>query len=65
MRSVTVDLLGDGLPAPTVVEGTDLRAIAALRFRPAVAGTLELQLRATDAAGCAAATGLRREVRVR
>lgn len=65
VTAVTVDLLGDGLAAPTVVRGDDLRDVVALRFQPAKRGQFEVQIRAVDAAGCEAATGVRRDVEVR
>lgn len=57
-----VDPLGDGLPAPTVVRGEDLRPVLALAFRPTARGTFSVQVRAVDADGCEGATGLRRDL---
>lgn len=57
-----VDPLGDGLAAPTVVTGADLRLVVALAFTPEKAGTYSVQVRARDEAGCEGATGLRRDV---
>jgi hypothetical protein len=62
--ALDVDLLGDGVEAPTRVTGNDLRPVLALAFLPALPGTFELQLRARDASGCEGATGLRRDVTV-
>jgi hypothetical protein len=61
---VVIDLMGDGLAAPTTVQGVDLRPVVGLVFRPEARGTFELQLRATDACGREGVTGLKREVRV-
>lgn len=60
--ALDVDLLGDGLVAPTQLRGEDLRAVVGLRFTPARSGVYGLQVLATDAAGCVGATGLRRDV---
>lgn len=57
-----VDLLGDGVAAPTIVTGDDLRLVVALAFTPEKAGTYSVQVRAVDEAGCEGATGLRRDV---
>lgn len=57
-----VDPLGDGLPAPTVVRGEDLRDVVALKFLPEARGSFELQMRVTDSAGCVGLTGLRRDL---
>lgn len=61
---VVIDLMGDGLAAPTTVQGEDLRPVVGLVFRPETRGTFELQLRATDACGHEGVTGLKREVRI-
>lgn len=64
ITTLEIDLLGDGLPAPTQIHADDLRDIAAVRFRPARAGRFELQVRVTDAAGCTGATTVRRVIDV-
>ena len=65
VTQVVIDLMGDGLPAPTTVRGEDLRDVVGLVFKPAKAGTFELQIRATDACGREGQTGLKRMVEVR
>lgn len=60
--ALEIDLLGDGVAAPTAITGADLRPVMALAFQPAKAGTFSVQVRATDAAGCVGSTGLRRDV---
>lgn len=59
-----VDPLDDGLVAPTIVTGADLRLVVGLAFTPEKAGTFSVQVRAIDDAGCVGATGLRRDVTV-
>jgi hypothetical protein len=65
VAELVLDLMGDGVDAPVTIRGDDLRPISALRFRPTVAGTWSVELRATDACGRVGATGLRRDVVVR
>lgn len=65
VTAIDVDLLGDGLVAPTQLRGEDLRTVVGLRFTPARAGVFGLQVLATDAGGCEGATTLQRDVTVR
>lgn len=59
-----IDLLGDGLPAPTIVRGEDLRAVAALTFVPPRVGRYSAHVYAVDSCGREGATGLERPVSV-
>ncbi len=60
--ALDVDLLGDGLPAPVSVTGSDLRAFTAAAFTAPREGRYSLHIRATDDAGCSDQTGLERPV---
>lgn len=64
IRRVELDLLGDGM-AEQRIYADDLRDVAALYLRPLREGRFQLQVRITDAGGCADATGASRPVTVR
>lgn len=63
VATVTLDLLGDGLPGVTV-RGDDLRDLRGLGIEARRVGTFRVEVSATDTAGCSDRTGAVREVTV-
>jgi hypothetical protein len=47
-----VDLMGDNLPRPTRIIGSDLRLVRTVLFTPEKRGTFGVEARVVDAIGC-------------
>lgn len=62
VATVTLDLLGDGLPGVTVSSPTE--GFGGLGIVARRAGTFEVEVSATDTAGCSDRTGAVRPVQV-
>lgn len=63
VATVTLDLIGDGLPGVTV-RGDDLRGLRGLGIEAQRVGTFRVEVSATDAVGCSDRTGAVRPVEV-